>query len=163
LEPTDVAVEIDPASLPTVTVDEEVAALNSDVAGSGSELALALAENLAIEGEAMRRADPSLLRGADDGERLIEFERRIESAATAGELAVTQYAFDSLHLHVVQTEGPQGGASLALDAQGVIETITYDAQGAELYRTTADFASTFVLRHGSGERWLIAAELPLKH
>ncbi|HEU4750029.1 MAG TPA: hypothetical protein VFT54_03125 [Acidimicrobiia bacterium] len=163
LEPTEVAVEIDPASLPAVTVDEEVAALNSDVAGSGNELALALAENLAIEGEAMRRADPSLLRGADDGERLIEFERRIEAAATAGELAVTQYAFDSLHLHVVQAKGPQGGASLALDAQGVIETITYDAQGVELYRTSADFASTFVLRQGSGERWLIAAELPLKH
>jgi hypothetical protein len=163
LEPVEVNLEIDPASLPAVTVDEEVAALNSDVAGSGNELALALAENLAIEGEAMLRADPSLLRGADDGERLIEFERRIEAAATAGELAVTQYAFDSLHLHVVQTKGPQGGASLALDAQGVIETITYDAQGVELYRTTADFASTFVLRQGSGERWLIAAELPLKH
>lgn len=160
-EPMEMTMEIDPASLPAMSVSEEVAALNSDVADDPLVLAVALAENLATEGEAMRRADPSLLRGADDGERLIEFERRIEAAATAGELAVTQYAFDSLHLRVVQTDGPQGGASLALDARGVIETITYDAQGVELYRTTADFASTFVLRQGSGDRWLIAAELPL--
>ncbi len=158
--PVEVDLEIDPASLPAVTVGDEVAGLNNDVAGSAIQLALALAENLAIEGEAMRRADPSLLRGADDGERLIEQERRIEAGATAGALVVSLYTFDLLHLHVVHTDGPQGGASLALGASGSIEEITYDLLGIELRRATAPFASTFVLRQGSSGRWLIAAELP---
>jgi Na+-translocating ferredoxin:NAD+ oxidoreductase RnfD subunit len=159
--PTEISVEVDPTTLPIVSVADEVAALNSNVAESPQQLAVALAENLAIEAEAMRRADASVLRGADDGERLIQQERRIEMAATAEQLSVPRYLFETLHLHVVHTAGPQGGASLALDARGTVETITYDSQGAELGRETIDFAATFVLRQAATGRWLITAELPL--
>ncbi|MEX2623330.1 MAG: hypothetical protein WD651_06360 [Acidimicrobiia bacterium] len=159
LIPTGLEVVVDPATLPTVTVDDDVAALNAEVGAQSGQVALAVAKNLAIEGEAMRRADPSLLRSANDGERLVELERRIEAAATAGELVVDHYSFDSLHLRVVQTEGPQGGASLAVDAVGTVEEVTYDPLGVELRRATAAFASTFVLRQGSDGRWLITAEL----
>ena len=161
LEPIEVAVEIDPTTLPIVTVDTEVAALKSDAADNAQQLAVALAENLAIEGEAIRQAEVSILRGADDGERLIEREHRIEAAATSGELAVLHYLFETLHLHVVHTAGPQGGASLALDGRGNIETITYNTQGVELRRMTTAFAATFVLDQTSSGRWLITAELPL--
>ncbi len=160
-QPTEISVEIDPTTLPIVSVADEVAGLNSDVASDPQQLAVALAENLAIEAEAIRRAESSYLRGAADGERLIDEERRIEMAATAGQLPVPRYLFETLHLHVVHTAGPQGGASLALDARGTVETITYDSQGAELGRETADFATTFVLRQAATGRWLITAELPL--
>ncbi|MGH8916389.1 MAG: hypothetical protein ACRDZM_17970, partial [Acidimicrobiia bacterium] len=53
-------VEIDPASLPPVTVSPEAEALNADI--TPDALAVFLAEDLAIEGEAMLRADTSLLR-----------------------------------------------------------------------------------------------------
>jgi hypothetical protein len=160
-QPTEVSVEIDPTTLPIVSVADEVRALNSDVAESPQQLAMSLAENLAIEGEAMRRADTSLLRGAGDGERLIKLERLIEAAATAGEFAVSQYHFDTMHVHVVQTNGPQGGASLAIDARGAVETVTYDSVGTELGRITTEFASVFILRPAPGGGWLITTEQPL--
>jgi Na+-transporting NADH:ubiquinone oxidoreductase subunit NqrB len=159
-EPT-VTVEVDRTTLPAVTVDPEVSALNSEIsAGSAGDLAVTLAENLKIEGEAMRRADTSLLRAADDGERLVVMERRVEAAATLGELVVTEYTFDSLDLRVVFTEGSQGGASLAFEAHGMVVEITSDIEGAELRREESPFETLFVLRQGSGGRWLIVDELP---
>ena len=54
LEIPSVEIEVDPATLPPVTVGSEVEALNSAVAtGGGDDLALALAEDLMIEAEAM--------------------------------------------------------------------------------------------------------------
>jgi hypothetical protein len=160
-QPTELSVEIDPTTLPIVSVADDVAGLNTDVASNPQRLAVALAEDLAIEAEAMRRAESSYLRGAADGVRLIDQERRIEMAATAGQLPVSHYLFETLHLHVVHLGGPQGGASLALDARGTVETITHDSQGAELGRETTPYAATFVLRQAASGRWLIAAELPL--
>jgi hypothetical protein len=160
-QPIDVAVGIDPTTLPIVSVADEVAALNSDVGDNPQQLAFALAENLAIEAEAMLKAESSYLRGAADGQRLIDQERRIETATTAGRLPVRHYLFETLHLHVVYAAGPQGGASLALDARGAVETITYDNQRAVLGRETSDFATTFVLRQAATGRWLITDELPL--
>ena len=159
--PTEISVDIDPATLPSVSVAQDVAGLNSDVANNPQQVAVALAEDLAIEAEAMRRAESSYLREAADGERLIDQERRIEMAATAGQLPVPHYLFETLHLHVVHIAGPQGGASLALDARGTVETTTYDSQGAELGRVTTDFEATFVLRQTATGRWLIAVEVPL--
>jgi hypothetical protein len=150
-------VEVDPASLPEVTVSRDAQALNSDV--DPGALALMLAEDLSIEAEAMRRADTSLLRGADDGERLVTMERKIEVAATAGELVVAEHRFDSLHLDVVFTDGPQGGASLGFQASGTVDEVTYDQSGSELARSTSVLDKTFVLRKGPGDRWLIIAEV----
>ena len=154
-----IAVEIDLAALPEVEVSVDAEALNSDVAAAAQDLAVMLAENLAIESEAMLRADTSLLRAADDGERLVEMERIIQVAATTGEFPVSAYRFASLHLDVVFTDGPQGGASLGLVATGSVDDISYDAAGVEARRTTRPFASTFVMRQGSGDRWLIVGEM----
>jgi hypothetical protein len=159
LAPPVVAVEVDPSTLPPVTVAPEVAALNSEVAAGGAgQLAVALAEDLRIEAEAMRKADPSLLRAADEGERLSQMERRVEVATTRGEFVVPGYSFESLHLVVVFTDGSQGGASLGFEARGSLEEVTLDESGAELLRKSSPFESLFVLRQGAGGRWLIAAE-----
>ncbi|HEY5579371.1 MAG TPA: hypothetical protein VIL12_06780 [Acidimicrobiia bacterium] len=161
-ETEDVAVEIDQSTLPPVTVSPDVMALNSDVVGGGFEhLAVIMAENLAVEGEAMLRGDQSLLLGVDSGERLAEMERRIDEAAAQGERVVAYYTFDSLSLQVTFADGPQGGASLGLEARGSVEEVTYDAGGVEQHRTTSPLATTFVLRQGSGDRWLIVDAVPL--
>ncbi|MGA7271152.1 MAG: hypothetical protein WB239_08780, partial [Acidimicrobiia bacterium] len=56
--PAQIGVEVDAASLPAVTVDTEARGLNGDVADDPGALALALAQDLAVEGEAMRKLDP---------------------------------------------------------------------------------------------------------
>jgi hypothetical protein len=155
-----VDVSVDASSLPPVTVSDEVAALDSDVAADPAVLATALAEALAVEGEAMLRQDTSLLRAADTGERLLAMERAVEQAATEGTLVVAGYELDELRLGVAYTEGPQGGASLVLDGSGTIEHVSYDLTGGEQARTTGPFRSSFVLSQGPGGRWLIAAVLP---
>jgi hypothetical protein len=62
---------------------------------------------------------------------------------------------------VVFTDGSQGGASLGFEARGSLEEVTLDGSGAELLRESSPFASLFVIRQGSGGRWLIAAESPV--
>ena len=154
-------IEVDPSTIPPVTVAPEVEALNSEVGSGGAEdLALSLIRDLMIEAEAMRRADSSLLRSASDGQRLVDMERRVEVAATRDEYVVSNYQFDSLHLVVVFTDGTQDGASLGFEARGLVERVTQDAAGLEILREESPFASIFVLRQGAGDRWLIADELP---
>jgi hypothetical protein len=159
LEAPVIAVEVDPSTLPAVSVSPDVSALNAEITGGPQGLALMLAENLIIEGEAMLAGDTSQLRAADDGERLVEMERKVEVAATTGELLVSDYRFDALHLDVVFTEDSQDGASLALVASGSVDEIEYDAEGLELARSTRPFDTTFVMRQGLGDRWLIVTEL----
>ena len=161
LEIPAIEVEVDPGSLPPVTIAAEVEGLNSEIANVGAgELAVALAEDLMIEGEAMRRADSSLLRAANDGQRLLVTERRVEVAATRGEFVVANYRFESLHLVVVFTDGSQEGASLAFEAAGVVEHVTLDNAGLEVLREETPFETVFVMRQGAAQRWLIIDEIP---
>jgi len=158
-EPIEVAVEIDPATLPGVTVGAEVATLNSEIAAGGAEgLALTLAENLAIEAEAMLLGESRLLLSADFGPRLAEMEHRMKRSVATGEWVVPHYKFDSLNLLVVETSGGQG-ADLGFLATGVVEEVIYDADGVEIRRESAPFASMFVLRQASGDHWLIVEEV----
>jgi hypothetical protein len=149
-------ISVDPASLPTVTVSIEAEALDSQV--DPQAVALELAEGLAIEAEAIRRGDTSLLRSADDGERLVEMERAVEMAATSGEHIVPHHVFDGIHMDVVFLEGSQGGASLGLVASGTVEHVTYDATGAEQARESEPFTRTFAMIPGTAGTWAIVAD-----
>jgi hypothetical protein len=149
-------VDVDPSLLPPVTVSADAEALNAEV--DPDTLAVSLAEALAVEADALLTGDTSLLRAADDGERLLEMERKVEIAVTRGERVIPEHAFDTLHVDVVFHKGPQGGASLGLQATGTVDYVTYDAAGVEQSRATETFATTFVLSRGAGGRWLIVAE-----
>jgi len=150
------AVDIDPSLLPPVTVSTDARALNAEV--DPDTLAVSLAGALVIEADALLTGDTSLLRAADDGERLLAMERKVEIAATRGERVVPEHSFDTLQLDVVFHKGPQGGASLGLEATGTVDNVTYDAAGFEQSRESETFATTFVLSQGTGGRWLIVAE-----
>jgi hypothetical protein len=157
-EAIDIPVVVDPATLPAVTVDAGVTALNSDITGESADaLAMMLAENLAIEAEAMHRGESELLIAADFGPRLTDMQGRVERSVATGEWVVPHYVFESLHLRVVETLGGQG-ADLGFEATGMVEEVTYDADGVEVGRRTVPVSSLFVLRQAMGDRWLIMDE-----
>lgn len=152
---TEIAVDIDPSTIPQVVIDPGVDALNVDVdAQYARELALALLENLEIEREAIRQGDGSLLAAANAGYRLDEIQERIEEAA-GGPRVGHDYEFDSLTLGVSETARGQSGAALAFVGTGTVEEITYDASGVEQARSQSRFEATFVMRQFGGVRWLI--------
>jgi hypothetical protein len=153
----EVSVVVDPASIPTVTEDPDVAALKTDI--SSQKMALVLAENLKIEGEALLNRDSSLLPMADGGDRLHEMLDRVDDAVATGEVVVPEYQFESLHAYVVPTEGGQG-VSIGFEASGLVEVVSYDGLGHEQSRTSEPFDTTFVLSQVAGDRWLILEELP---
>lgn len=150
-----VDVDVDVATLPVVAVADDVSDIVPDV-GDGSALAFTLAESLAVEAEAMRTGDVTALLAVDVGERLAHVETTIDTAAADGIRVVTEHHLDTLHLRIMPNEGSQTGAHLAFDATGTVVTVTYDATGIETARVETPLDTTFILRQGSNDRWLLA-------
>jgi hypothetical protein len=151
----DVEVIVDPDTLPTVAVDDSVYELQIDVDEEFIDfIAITLAENLAIEAEAMRTADGSLLGVADGGLRLDQMQARLDTAIATGERRADEFSFDSLFLSSHQREG-QASAGLMFSGRGSVDRVLYDAFGTELSRTTENFDAKFVLLQLVGERWVI--------
>ncbi len=72
---------LDPATFPTITVDQDVADWNHEIAGSvARDLVLDLAENLELESQALLRSDPTILPAVDHGDRLDEMRDRLDEA-----------------------------------------------------------------------------------
>ena len=156
-EAAQIDVSVDPSSLPEVTVGADALALHGAVAAEPEVVAVALAEALLVEGEAMLRAEPSLLRSVDAGARLDEMETRIAEAVAGGDRVVAVHTFDTLHLDVAFTQGSQGGASLAIEARGEVVEVTYDSRGVEHARETGPFDTTFVMSQAAEGSWLLVA------
>lgn len=154
--PATLPVEVDPGALPPVTIDDSVSDLSEVIdAGVAEDLAVMLAENLALEGEAIRTIDTEILFLADGGERLTEMQARIDDAVTSGERPVDYYQFDSLLLRVAGEPAAQTSAALAFEGVGTIETVVYDIEGSEVSTSSRPFTTTFTLRQLAGDRWLI--------
>jgi hypothetical protein len=152
----EIVADIDPADLPVVVIDPGVEAVNFDVDEEvARSLALNLAENLWLEGEAIRRGDGSLLAAADASDRLVEMQEAVDGAIATGERVVHEHSFDSLTLGVAESGRDQLGAALSFEATGTLSVITYDAFGAEQRRTDTLFSSTFIMRQLGGDRWLL--------
>ncbi len=151
-----VPVRIDEGAIPEVTVDDSVAEVDFQVdQAAAHEVAVMLAEDLALEAEAIRTVDASLLAIADGGERLTEIQARIDDGVTNGERIADEYEFDSLLLRVSGEEEGQTSAALAFEARGTLTSTTYDSSGHAIERVEAPFEGTFILRQLAGERWLI--------
>ncbi len=152
----EVSVEIDASALPAVTIDPSVEGIDMVVdEATASQLAVMLAEDLALEGEAVGEADTSRLALAVGGRRLTEIQARIDDAVTSGERPVDHYDFDTLTLILAGEDEGQTSAALAFVASGSIEQVVHDSSGAELSRSSRPLEATFVMRQLAGERWLI--------
>ena len=147
--------DVDPASLPTVSIDDDVAGLSAKLATptGAQQLAAALAFNLEVEAEALATRDASLLPAVDHGKRLDDVTATIEGAA-ATDIVVPSYRFDTLHLSIVYPGGAQSGPNAGLAATGTVTHVTYSPSGEQLGSTEQPFATTFSLRNITADRWL---------
>jgi hypothetical protein len=153
--------DVDPATFPTITVEQEVSDWNHEIAGPGlRELVLTLAENLELESQALLRADPTILDVVDHGDRLDEMRARVAGAEATG-VTVERYRIDDVNVTLLEPFGRQDGLSLGLESRGTVTEETYDPAGTLEERTSVGFAKTFVLRQATGGRWLNVDVLPL--
>ena len=152
---------VDPATLPAITVSQDVVDFDHELAGSGiEEVVVTLAQNLELENQALLRRDASLLLAVDHGDRLAEMQARLEAATTAGTTAVAHYRFDALDVSLLVPFGEQTGLSLGLHGRGTVIEEHYDAAGNLQSSNSSPFALTFAMRQATGSRWLIVAVLP---
>jgi hypothetical protein len=162
LPPASFGVEIDPADLPPVEIDAQIAGLSATLAtpAGAQQLAADLAFNLSIEHEALRTGDASLLSAIDHGDRLTELEQRVGSNGAGGRLGVPIYEFATLRLVVVFPGGAQRGPNAGLIATGTVTEVDYSPAGAEIRHTERPFALTFALRQTLSGRWQVSAVTP---
>jgi hypothetical protein len=153
--------QVDPATFPSISVDEEVSDWNHEIAGAGvEEIVLTLAENLELERQALLQADATILDTVDHGDRLEEMQTRLRDALDTGRTVVEQYQIDDVHVVLIVPFGQQVALSLGLESRGTVTRETYDADGSLQARDSGPFATTFVMRQVTGGRWLNVAELP---
>lgn len=151
----EVDVEIDLAALPEPAVGRELLALG--MADEAHQLVAMLAEDLALEAEAIRDGNGGLLALAATGDRLGVMQRRVDDGISTGIRVADEYTFTALFLEAIPSAEGQASVALSVEAEGTIETVTYDAHGVEQSRTQTPFQGTFVLHRVGGERWLIAS------
>jgi Na+-translocating ferredoxin:NAD+ oxidoreductase RnfD subunit len=158
---TRIPVQVDPATLPPVTVGQDVIDFDPLAESHMQEVVVTLAANLELENQALLRRDPTILNAVDHGDRLIEMQGRLHDLlAGSGPTVITHYQFESLSVSLLVPFGRQDGFSLGLAGRGTMIRESYDAAGVLVSRESAPFAQTFALRRATGARWLNVAVLP---
>jgi Na+-translocating ferredoxin:NAD+ oxidoreductase RnfD subunit len=153
--------QVDPATFPTISVDQDVADWDHEIAGPGmQQVVLTLAENLELENQALLQKDASILSAVDHGDRLTEMQGRLDQAVATGTTVIARYQFDTLDASLLEPFGKQSGLSLGFAARGTMTQETYDAAGTLQARATSPFELTFAVRRATGARWLNVAVLP---
>jgi Na+-transporting NADH:ubiquinone oxidoreductase subunit NqrB len=153
--------DIDPATFPKITVEQDVLDWNHEIVGSAAqEIVLTLVENLELENLALLQADPTVLDAVDHGDRLDEMRARLDEARSTGITEVERYEIDDVNVTLLVPFGKQDGLSLGLDSVGTMTRETYDAAGQLQSRASSPFAKTFAMRRATGGRWLNVAVRP---
>ncbi len=152
---------VDPATLPPITVRQDVVDFDHQLAGPGMQtVVVSLAQNLELENRAVLQRDATILPAIDHGDRLIEAQARINAAVASGSFVVTHYDFDAIDVSLLVPFGRQDGLSLGLAGIGTKTEETYDAAGRLQASQTSPFDLTFAMRRATGARWLTVAVLP---
>jgi hypothetical protein len=152
---------IDPATLPPITIQQEVLDYDHTLAGSGMQtVAVSLAQNLEIENQALLQRDGSLLSAVDHGDRLDEMQQRLDDVSAGGTATVAHYDFDAIDVSLLVPFGQQSGLSLGLRGRGTVTEERYADDGTLIDRRTAPFDQTFAMRQATGDRWMLVAVLP---
>ncbi len=159
-----VAYQVDPSTLPKVTVQQEVADWDHEVAGPEMQgIVLTLAENLELESQALFHKDAAILTAVDHGDRLAEMQDRLAKAIASGTVVIDRYRFDTLNVKLLVPFGMQTGLSLGFVAQGTVTEETYGADGRLQAQHSTPFSLTFAMRRATGARWLNVGVLPTKN
>jgi Na+-translocating ferredoxin:NAD+ oxidoreductase RnfD subunit len=156
--------QIDPSTLPPITVNRSVKDWDREIADSAPDLLVILAQNLQTESQALLKSDANLLTAVDHGDRLDQMRARVAGDAASGTCVIDVYKFDSVNVTLIVPFGVQTGLSLGFDAKGTVTRETYQASGGQagnlLSSQSTPFAQTFAIRRATGARWLNVAVLP---
>ncbi len=156
------ATRVDPATFPAITVDEEVINWNHEIDADGARaIVLTLAENLALENQALRDNDAALLTAVAHGDRLESMQAGLRRAASAGLVTTSSYDFDDVRVTLLVPFGRQDGLSLGMVSRGTVTTETRNRAGDVVTRGSAPFETMWAMRRATGSRWLVVAELPV--
>lgn len=148
--------QVDPATLPTITVEQGVLDWNHSISGDGATaVVLALVEDLELENQALLRRDGALLEAIDHGDRLVELQARLAAAAAGAETVIHRYDIDDVRVTLLVPFGRQDGLSLGLVSTGTETVETHDAAGEVTATSSAPFTTTFAVRRALGDRWMI--------
>jgi len=153
---------VNPATFPAITVEQGVLDWNHEISGTGAQqIVLTMAENLDLENQAMLRHDASILTAVDHGDRLDQMRSRLSTAQASGSTTIQRYRITDVTVTLLVPFGRQDGLSLGMQSRGTATKETYDASGHLMSRSSAPFATMFVMRRATGARWLNVAELPV--
>ncbi|HEU5202849.1 MAG TPA: hypothetical protein VFU17_00995 [Candidatus Limnocylindrales bacterium] len=156
-----VPVRVDPATLPPITVSDDVISFDHELAGPEMDaVVVTLAENLELENEALLRRDAAILPAINHGDRLDEMRARIAAAEAGEPVVLTHYLFDAIDVSLLVPFGQQTGLSLGLASTGTKVEETYDSSGQLTERVESPFEATFAMRRATGDRWLTVGVLP---
>ena len=155
-----VSYQVDPATLPAITVNQSVKDWDHAIADSTPDLLVILAQNLQVENQALLKSDANLLTAVDHGDRLAAMQTRVQNDIKAGNCVIDVYKFDSVRVTLIVPFGVQTGLSLGFDARGTVTRQSYDSAGKLVSESSSSFANTFAIRRATGARWLNVAVLP---
>jgi Na+-translocating ferredoxin:NAD+ oxidoreductase RnfD subunit len=156
------ATRIDPATFPSIRVDQAVIDWNHEINVEGARaIVLTLAENLALENQAAFDGDAKLLEAIAHGDRLEAMQARLRNAELTGQTVTDTYDIDDVHVTLLVPFGRQDGLSLGMVATGTQVTEVRNAAGTVVSRRTEQFETMWAMRRATGSRWLIVAELPV--
>jgi hypothetical protein len=156
------ATRVDPATFPAITVDREVVEWNHEISADGARaIVLTLAENLALESQALRQGDAALLEAVAHGDRLEALQSDLRRASSTGLASTASYDIDDVRVTLLVPFGRQDGLSLGMVSSGTVTTETRDRAGQLVSRTSAPFETMWAMRRATGSRWLTVAELPV--
>ena len=152
---------IDPATFPDITVDEEVMNWNHEIDVQGAQaIVLTLAENLALEKQAILEGDDALLTAIAHGDRLDAMRSRLNESTSIGRTVTDDYTIDRVRVTLLVPFGRQDGLSLGMISEGTVTTEIRNANGEVVSTSTAPFETMWAMRRATGSRWLTVAELP---
>lgn len=156
------ATRIDPATFPSITVDREVTDWNHEIDAAGARaVVLTLAENLALEKQAVLEHDGLLPAATAHGDRLDAVREHVRDAEESGTSVTRSYAIDSVKVTLLVPFGRQDGLSLGMVSRGTVTSETRDASGSVVSSESAPFETMWAVRRATGARWLIVDELPV--
>ena len=152
---------IDPATFPDITVDEEVMNWNHEIDVQGAQaIVLTLAENLALEKQAVLEGDDELLTAIAHGDRLDAMRSRLNESTSIGRTVTNEYTIDRVRVTLLVPFGRQDGLSLGMISEGMVTTEIRNSSGEVVSTSTAPFETMWAMRRATGARWLTVAELP---
>ena len=152
--------QVDPGTLPPITVNQSVKDWDHEIADSAPQLLVILSQNLQVENQALLKSNAGLLTAVDHGDRLKEMQARLQSDSAAGTCVIDVYKFDTVNVTLIVPFGGQTGLSLGFDARGTVNHETYDPSGHLVSQASSSFSQTFAIRRATGARWLNVAVLP---